>query len=623
MSLSSIILGKPLASSEEKKEKLSVLTGVPVLGLDALASTGYGPEAALTILSTLGVAGLRYFPFVVLAVVFNLTTLYLSYQQTAAAYPEGGGTYTVVKDNLGERIAVWAAVALLIDYLLNVAVGIAAGIGAVVSAIPSLQPHTLGLCLAVLVTLTLINLRGVRESGRIFVGPVFGFVACIGVVLVFGLVRALAAGGHPHAAVPPPPLVSSAANFSPWLFFAAFANGATAMTGIEAVSNGVPLFRGPKVPNARRTLTVIFIVLTSFLLALGYLCPAYRIGAMDETRSGYQNVLSQLAAAVAGHGAFYYITVASLFIVLTFSAQTSMADFPRVCRLLAEDDYLPHAFANRGRRLVYSYGITILAVLSAVLLICFGGYTEGLIPLFAIGAFTAFLLSQIGMVVHWRRRRGPRVRVKMMCNAVGAAVTGVSLVIIVLAKFTSGAWMTVVVVPGLVLVLRRVKRHYRKLSRELEEPMEFHAGRLEPPLVIVPIESWSRAAEKAVRFGMRLSSDVTALHVGTEHDQKDRLRKIWREKIEAPARRAGITPPRLEIVESPYRLIYQPILEFVEKVRRKTPDRLVAVVIPEVVEPHWYDYLLHNLHATRLRAQLLSMRDARTVVVSTPWYLRE
>src|ERR1051326_1054875 len=545
MSLSSIILGKPLASSEEKKEKLSVLTGVPVLGLDALASTGYGPEAALTILSTLGVAGLRYFPFVVLAVVFNLTTLYLSYQQTAAAYPEGGGTYTVVKDNLGERIAVWAAVALLIDYLLNVAVGIAAGIGAVVSAIPSLQPHTLGLCLAVLVTLTLINLRGVRESGRIFVGPVFGFVACIGVVLVLGLMRALSAGGHPHAAVPPPPLVSSAANFSPWLFFAAFANGATAMTGIEAVSNGVPLFRGPKVPNARRTLTVIFIVLTSFLLALGYLCPAYRIGAMDETRSGYQNVLSQLAAAVAGHGAFYYITVASLFIVLTFSAQTSMADFPRVCRLLAEDDYLPHAFANRGRRLVYSYGIAILAVLSAVLLICFGGYTEGLIPLFAIGAFTAFLQSQIGMVVHWRRRPGPRVRVKMMCNAVGAAVTGVSLVIIVLAKFTSGAWMTVVVVPGLVVVLRRGKRHSRKLSRELEEPMEFHAGRLEPPLVIVPIESWSRAAEKAVRFGMRLSSDVTALHVGTEHDQKDRLRKIWREKIEAPARRAGPPPPPL------------------------------------------------------------------------------
>jgi amino acid transporter len=389
MSLSEIILGRPLASTEESKEELTVLTGVPVLGLDALASTGYGPEAALIVLLPLGVVGLRYFPFIVIAIVVKLATLYLSYRQTQAAYPNGGGAYVVAKDNLGVRAGLWAAIALLLDYLLNVAVGIAAGIGAVVSAIPALQPHTLTLCLIVLATLTILNLRGVRESGLAFVAPVFAFVACIGITIAIGLIRAWFGGG-PAPIVPPPPIPPATQEASAWVLLSAFANGCTAMTGIEAVSNGVPLFREPKVRNAQRTLGVIAGILGLFLLGLAYLCPAYGIVAMDERQPGYQSILSQLVAAVTGRGAFYYVALASIFVVLTYSAQTSFADFPRVCRLLAEDRFLPSAFAKRGRRLVFTHGIVVLSLLSGLLLVVFRGITDSLIPLFAVGPSALF-----------------------------------------------------------------------------------------------------------------------------------------------------------------------------------------------------------------------------------------
>src|SRR5579883_2302020 len=305
MSLRDIIFGRPLASSEGAKEELGVITGVPALGLDALASTAYGPEAALIALMPLGAAGLHYYPAIIFAIVGLLAALYASYRQIAAAYPRGGGAYTVAKDNLGSKVGVWAAVALLLDYLLNVAVGISAGIGAVISAIPALHSHTLMLCLIVLLTLMLVNLRGVRESGMVFVFPVLAFLSCLAIATMIGLVRVWQSGGHPHPIITPPPLRSAGAPVTAWLLLMAFANGCTAMTGIEAVSNAVPLFREPKVPNAHRTLTAIMVVLSLFLLLLGYLCPAYQIGGMNEQQPGYQNVLSQLVAAVAGRSFFY------------------------------------------------------------------------------------------------------------------------------------------------------------------------------------------------------------------------------------------------------------------------------------------------------------------------------
>jgi amino acid transporter len=464
MSLTEAIEGKPLAPSEAKKEKLSAWTGVPVLGLDALASTGYGPEAALTILASAGLAGVRYFWVIVLFVVVQLASLYFSYRQTAEAYPNGGGAYNVAKDNFGASTALWAGVALLLDYLLNVAVGISAGIGAVVSAVPSVQSYTLPLCLFVLFTLMVVNLRGIRQSGLFFAVPTFGFVGCMVVVMGLGLGRALLGGGHPHAVVAPPPLPHATAAIGTWFLLKAFANGCTAMTGIEAVSNGVPLFREPKVPNAHKTLTAIMLILSVFLLALGYLCPAYHIGAMNEQQPGYQTVLSQLVAAVAGRNVFYYLSLASIFIVLTYSAQTSFADFPRVCRFLSEDRFLPAGFSKRSRRLVYWQGIVVLTILSASLLILFGGITDRLIPLFAVGAFTAFCFSQAGMVRHWMRKRGRRYRTKLALNAIGATITFVVLMIIIVAKFREGAWLTVIVAPAAVLLLRRIHQHYRRIT---------------------------------------------------------------------------------------------------------------------------------------------------------------
>jgi len=623
MSIIDLIFGKPVATSESKKEELSVWTGVPVLGLDALASTGYGPEAALIVLSAMGASGLHYYFAIVLLIVAQLGTLYFSYRQTAEAYPSGGGAYNVAKDNFGPHAALWAAVALLLDYTLNVAVGISAGIGVVVSAIPSLQSRTLLLCLLVLVTLALVNLRGVRESGLVFVVPVLVFVVCVGSTLGIGLVRAWATGGQPHPVIPPPPIPAAITGVSAWLLLTAFANGCTAMTGIEAVSNGVPLFQEPKVPNAHKTLTAILLILSLFLLALGYLCPAYHIGAMSELQPGYQNVLSQLVAAVAGRNVFYYVALGSIFVVLTYSAQTSFADFPRVCRFLAEDCFLPPAFAHRGRRLVFSHGVVALAFLSALLLIVFDGITDKLIPLFAVGAFGAFLFSQAGMVRHWLRKRGRRFQLHLFVNAVGAAATAIALTVLVFVKFKQGAWVTVAVAPVLVLLLRKINRHYRNVGRQVGRAVELQVSKLQAPAVVIPINGWNRVAERAVRFGLMLSDDITAVHICIEQDDGDRLRKLWEDQVVKPARREGAAIPKLEIVDSPYREVDQPILDVIGRIRKEKPDRFVAVVIPALVERRWFQLLFHNWRAARLRTKLFLKRDERTITISTPWYLQD
>jgi amino acid transporter len=600
-----------------------VAMGVPVLGLDALASTAYGPEAALTILMPLGMSGLHYMPMVTLGILALLATLYMSYRQTAAAYPNGGGAYIVAKDNLGIRAGVVAGAALMLDYMLNVAVGISAGVGAVLSAIPALHHHRLPFCLLVLVTLTFVNLRGVRESGMIFAFPVIAFVACVGCVIVISVIRSSLSGGQPQPVEPPPPVPLATEAVNVWILLRAFASGCTAMTGVEAVSNGVPLFRKPAVPNAQWTLTIIVVILGAFLLAISYLCPVYHIRAMDEQQLGYQTIFSQLVGAVAGHGLFYYIAIASIFIILTFSAQTSFADFPRVCRLLAEDGFLPSFFANRGRRLVFSTGIIVLALLSGVLLTAFGGVTNRLIPLFAIGAFSAFASSQVGMVAHWRRKGGKGARIKLVVNAIGATTTSVALVVIIIAKFVEGAWITLIVGPGLVWLFWKIRHHYQWIAQEVDQVVELQTGNLRPPVVIIPIDTWNRVSERALRFGLEMSDDIIALHVTTEENDNKPLRELWAEKVEKPARSAKSAIPRLKIVYSPYRRIYEPILDFVRKTEKENKDRLIAVVIPELVEPHWYEYLLHNLHGMGLRALLFLEGERRTIVITTPWYLRE
>jgi amino acid transporter len=390
MSLRELLTGKPIPDEAADEEKLGVLGAVPVLGLDALASAAYGPEAALTVLLPLGAAGLGLLAPVTAAVVALLVLVQLSYRQTIAAYPDGGGTYSVAKANLGDTAALFAAGALAMDYVLNVAVAVSAGAGAVVSAAPALRPHLLALCLALLALLVFVNLRGLRTAGLALLAPTWAFVGLLGAALAAGAAKALSAGGAPTPAAPPHPLPAAAQAAGLWIALRAFASGCTAMTGVEAVSNAVPVFRPPTRRRAQRTLAVIVAVLSLLLVGIAWLVPAYRIGATEPGGPEYETLLSQLVAAVMGRGPFYYAAMAAILAVLCLSANTSFADFPRLCRQLAVDEHLPEAFAQAGARLVCSTGIVVLGALSGVLLVAFRGITDRLIPLFAVGAFSAF-----------------------------------------------------------------------------------------------------------------------------------------------------------------------------------------------------------------------------------------
>jgi amino acid transporter len=621
MSLGDLVFGKPLASHEEEGQRVGVAAGIPMLGLDALASAAYGPEAALTVLLPLGVLGLAYVWPLSLLIIGLLLIVYASYRQTIAAYPGGGGSYTVARANLGVLPGLLAAAALMLDYVLVVAVGISAGTGALVSAFPALQPHLLPLCLGILVLIALVNLRGVRESGLAFVVPTYLFVLSLFTVLMIGLVKALLAGGRPTPVDPPPPMLAATLSAGPWLLAHSFASGCTAMTGVEAVSNGVTAFREPRVVEARRTLTAIVAILALLLAGIAHLARIYGIGATEPGKVGYESILSQMVAAVVGRGTFYYVTIGAVLAVLALSANTGFADFPRLCRIVALDDFLPHAFANRGRRLVFSHGIFVLTALAALLLIVFGGVTDRLIPLFAVGAFLAFTMSQAGMVMHWRTAGGPLALRNMLINGVGAAATGVTLVVVLVAKFTEGAWVTVLLIGLLIVMFLSVRAHYAQVARETSVTGPLELGGLPPPVVVVPIKGWDTLAQQGLRFALQLSEDVAAVHIATNEEEAELLRKLWTRHVEAPAQETGRRAPHLVILFSPYRRLITPLLEYVDRLKHDYPDRQIAVIIPELVEGRWYQYLLHNQRATGLKAALLFRGGPRVVVVNVPWYL--
>jgi amino acid transporter len=622
MSFLDILLGKPLATADERAEQIGASAGIPIFGLDALSSAAYGPEAALTLLIPLGALGIRYIVPVSLCIIVLLAIVYFSYRQTIAAYPGGGGSYTVASANLGKFPGLVAGAALMIDYILVVAVGISAGVGALVSAVPSLQPHTLSLCLGILAVITLVNLRGVREAGIVFMAPTFLFVGTLLATVLVGTVKTVLTAGHPVAVVtPPPPLVVPLATVaSVWVLLQAFANGCTAMTGVEAVSNGVRAFREPTVRNAQRTLTVIIGLLIILLAGIAYLVRAYGIAATDPGKSGYQSVLSMLVAAVAGRGWFYYVTIGSILVILSLSANTAYADFPRLCRAVAQSNFLPHSFGYRGRRLVYTEGIVVLAILSGILLIVFGGVTDRLIPLFAIGAFLAFTLSQAGMVAHWKRVKGRGAIHSMIVNGLGAVATGITLLIVLVAKFTSGAWVSVLLIVGLIFSMLWVRRHYDQVSQEVAISSPLKITSLGSPLVIVPINQWGKVAQRALQFALTLSPDVRVVHVATE-DETSALQDEWHGMIEVPVERAGGKPPKLVTLASPYRLVLRPILDYVQQVERENPDSQIAIIVPELVEKHWYHYPLHNQRAELLKALILLNGCTRIVLINVPWYI--
>jgi amino acid transporter len=614
--------GRPLATSEERAEHIGPVAGIPVFGLDALSSAAYGPEAALTLLIPLGMLGVHYIVPVIAAIVVLLFIVYFSYCQTIDAYPHGGGSYTVASENLGAGAGLLAAAALMIDYTLNAAVGISAGVGALISAVPSLQPHTLTICLIVLAILTLVNMRGVHDTGVVFMIPTYLFTGTIITVIALGTWKAIQAGGHPHplSHLPTPPMISQhvVGWLLLWLLIKVFSSGCTAMTGVEAVSNGVMAFRDPTQKNARTTLTIIIFLLAIMLAGIAMLCRAYNIVATVPGSPQYESVLSMLTRAVAGQGWFYYLTIGSVLVVLALSANTSFADFPRLTRAIALNNYMPHIFLLRGRRLLYSWGIYVLVFLTAILLIVFHGVTDYLIPLFAIGAFLAFTLSQAGMVMHWRRKGNCTLR--MWVNGLGAVATGITTIVVLVAKFVEGAWITTLLICLMIILMRAVKRHYNRVARETALDRPIVPAEVTEPIVVMPVDRWSRLTEKAVSFALGMSSDIRCVHVQSV-DVEDQLKEQWEQMVSVPLRAAGKPIPKLIVLTSPYRYILQPMIDFILKLERETEHHKICVLVPELVVRHWWENLLHNRRANLLKVVLLLRGNRRIIVINIPWYL--
>jgi len=618
-SIQNLLFGRPLATSEERAEHIGPIAGIPVFGLDALSSAAYGPEAALTLLIPLGLMGVHYIVPVSAAIILLLTIVYFSYRQTIDAYPQGGGSYTVASQNLGEGAGLLAAAALMIDYILTAAVGISAGVGALISAAPGLQPYTLHLCLAVLLILTVVNMRGVHDTGVVFMIPTYLFTGTLLIVIVVGAWQVLHTGGHPHPVTALPAIpTATMAMASWWMILKVFSSGCTAMTGVEAVSNGVMAFREDARKNAKITLSVVIVLLAILLGGIALLCRAYGIAATNPEGPGYESVLSMLTRAVMGHGWFYYLTIASVLLVLALSANTAFADFPRLTRAIALDDYMPHVFMLRGRRLLYSWGIYVLVVLTAVLLIIFGGVTDRLIPLYAIGAFMAFTLSQAGMVMHWKRQG--KANLRMFVNGLGAFATGLTALVVLVAKFIEGAWITAVLIAVMILLMRAVKRHYERVDKETYLDMPFIPSEVSEPIVVIPMDRWSRVTEKALAFGLSMADDVRCLHVQVGEEEDD-ICKVWEQDVAAPMREAGKSVPKLVVLKSPYRYVLTPVVDYILGAECESATHNVCVLVPELVVRHWWENLMHNRRADLLKVILLVRGNKRIVVINIPWYL--
>ena len=621
MNFGDLIFGRPLAMEDEKSERIGPGKGIPIFGLDALSSAAYGPEAAMTLLITLGMAGVVYIWPISISVVILLGIVYFSYRQTIEAYPQGGGSYTVASENLGTGAGLLAAASLMVDYILTAAVGISAGVGALVSAVPSLQPHTLSMCLGILALLTFVNLRGVRETGGIFMIPTYLFIGCLLGMIAIGVYKVIASGGHPVPIVAAPKLMSATASVSTWLLLRAFASGCTAMTGVEAVSNGVMAFKEPTYKYARLTLTIIIAILMVMLLGIAYLAPRYGVAATVPGEPGYQSVLAQLLMAITGQGWFYWTSIVSILVVLSLSANTAFADFPRLSRAIALNGYLPFPLTLRGRRLIFAEGVYALAILTAILLAIFRGVTDRLIPLYAVGAFLAFTLSQAGMVVHWRRVGGPGARKSMFVNGIGALATAITVSVVLVAKFTEGAWITVILIPALILMMRGIHGHYEKVEKQTQADGPVNTGDLCEPIVLIPVVRWDMISEKALRFAWSVSREIRVLHVECGEDTESLCRN-WERLVEKPAREAGLPVPELVLLKSPFRFVVKPIVAYTLQLEKEKPQNHISVIVPELVEAKWYYLFLHNNRPSVLKTLLLHEGGQRISIINVPWHIK-
>jgi amino acid transporter len=592
--LTRILFGRPLRSSQASKEEINPVEGLSALSLDALTSVAYGPQALLVALGAGGLAALQLAPWVTLAIVALLVLLVASYTQVIVAYPSGGGAYAVARANLGSGLSLLAGAALVVDYVLTVAVSIAAGVGSLTSAFSSLAPYTLPICLAMVAVITFLNLRGLAEGARAFLLPTLAFIAAILVVTAVGLIHPLA----PNLKAPGAPMVATRTieTVGVLLVLQAFAAGCSALTGVEAIANGVPLFRAPRVTRARQTELMLGTLLGVMLLGLAVLIQRFHV----EPRTG-DAVLNQIVGYALGRGwAFAAISIL-VTLVLALAANTSFGSLPVLASLLANDQRLPHGFAIRGDRLVFNRGIWVLAVLAAILLAATEGNTDSLIPLFAIGVFTGFTLAQAGMVHHWLRARSSGWWWRCAINGLGGAASGVATLIFVFSKFREGAWVVVVAIPLLILLFVRVSAYYR------EEAAEIHLGQRPPrpvpgtTTVVVPFTQLSRLTSQALSQALSMSDHVVAVTVIFPEGKESQA------ELQAAWERWDPGVP-LVVLPSPYHSMVRPLLRYIHSLRPSASHRVV-VLIPVVLPRHFWHQALHNHLDLLLTAALRRQRN--------------
>ena len=610
MSISNLkraLLGHPIPTSHEMHERLGRATGLAVFASDALSSSAYATEEILLILALAGTTALHVGVPISLGIALLIAIVVSSYRQTILAYPSAGGAYIVSRENLGVYPSLVAGAALLTDYVLTVSVSVAAGIAAVTSAVPALYPYRVELCILGVLAITVANLRGVRESGRVFAVPTYAFIAAYALMIVWGLV---AWARSTTEGAPAGVMTESAAGSSEltlFLILRAFASGCVALTGIEAVSNGVPAFRPPEAKNARQVLVLLGVVLISLFVGITFLANGFGL-----TPTPQETINSQLARRVFGGGSvLYYLVQALTTLILIIAANTSFADFPRLSSFMARDRFMPRQFASRGDRLAFSNGIIILAVLSALLLVVFHAETHALIPLYAIGVFVSFTLSQLGMVRFWFRERGSHWPMRAVLNATGAVTTGVVALIIATTKFTHGAWLVILLIPLLVLLLVTIRRHYDDVAGQLSldglEPQEPPPGRHH---VLVPIGDVHRGVVGAIRYARAMSPSARAVYIEVDAESRIRLEERW-------AKWANGMP--LVVLRSPYRSVIGPLLDYVDRLQEEAPDSIVTIVLPEFVPVRWWQQLLHNQTALLIKGAMLFRRGV--IVIDVPYHL--
>ena len=600
--LKRLLVGSPISTAHAEHERLSRVTGLAVLSSDALSSVAYATEEILRVVMVGGAAALSLATPVGVVIALLLLIVAFSYRQTIFAYPSGGGAYLVAKDNLGDTPALVAAAALLIDYTLTVAVSIAAGVAALTSAFPSLHVSRVELSLIFMVVLAVGNLRGIRESGRIFSVPTYFFIGGILVLLGVGAWRAFTGSLVPvpdHAAALP------VHELGLFVILTAFANGCTAMTGVEAVSNGVPAFRKPESRNAAYTLVVMAVLGVTMFMGITLLAHAYQVVPNDT-----ETVVSQIARAVfGGRGWAYYTIQAGTMLILVLAANTAYADFPRLASIVSRDRYLPRQFMNQGDRLAFSNGIVVLSTCAGILLVLFGGDTHALIPLYMIGVFVSFTLSQFGMVIHWRRMREPGWRTSAVINGFGAIVTAIVLVIVATTKAAEGAWIIILLIPALVVLFRATRQHYDHVASQLSLHEFTPLPRLKN-IVLLPLSGVHRAVLQALHYAHTLSDDVRALYVATDPQSLAIVRAEWEQWGE------GVP---LVVLDSPYRSVLEPLINYINDLEAREPEAYVTIVLPEFVPARWWQHLLHNQTSLLIKGALLFKPNI--VVTSVPFHL--